>query len=63
MLDKYKRLPLKYPSKIGYNSLIQTVILKELINIIATAKTDLVIELKMKIRRIKYLEGRLMYNK
>ena len=33
MLDRYERLPLKYQSEIGCDSLIQTVILKELINI------------------------------
>ena len=33
MLDRYNRLPYNYQSKIGYDSLIQNVILKELINI------------------------------
>ena len=59
MLDRYNRLSLNYQSKIGYDTLIQNVILKELINIIGTTITDLGIELKMKISRIKYLEGRL----
>ena len=36
MLDKYNRLPYKYQSKIGYDTLIQNVILKELINIMGT---------------------------
>ena len=30
MLDRYMRLPLEYQSKIGYDTLIQKVILKEL---------------------------------
>ena len=46
MLDRYNRLPYKYQSKIGYDTLIQNVILKKLINIMATTKTDLDIELK-----------------
>ena len=57
-LDRYMRLPLKYQSKIGYDTLIQTVILKELINIMGTTLTDLDIELKMKISRIEYLENK-----
>ena len=62
MLDRYMRLPCNYQSKIGYDALIQNVILKELNNIISTAITDFDIELKMKISRIKYLEGKNSYN-
>ena len=51
MFDRYFRLPLKYQSKIGYDSLIQNVILNELINIMGTSMTDMDIELKMKISR------------
>ena len=40
--------------------LIQNVILKEMINIMGTTKTDLDIDLKMKISRINYLESRLL---
>ena len=58
MLDRYMRLSLKYQSKIGYDCLIQNIILTELINIMGTTITDLDIELKMKIIRIKYLESR-----
>ena len=42
----------------GYDSLIQSVILKELINIVGTTITDLDIESKMKISRIEYLESK-----
>ena len=42
--------------KMGYDSFIQNVTLKELINIMGTTVTGLDIELKMKISRIKYLE-------
>ena len=56
MLDRYNRLALKYQLEIGNDTLIQNVILKELINILGTTITDLDIELKMKISRIKYLE-------
>ena len=55
MLDRYNRLPLKYQSKKGYDTLIQHVIGKELMG---TTITDLDIELKMKISRIKYLESK-----
>ena len=58
MLDRYNRLPLKYQLKIGYDILIQNVILKELINIMGTTITDLDTELKMKNSRIEYLENK-----
>ena len=57
MLDRYKRLPYKYQSKIGYDTSIQHVILKELINIMGTKITDIGIESKIKISRIKNLES------
>ena len=55
-LDKYNRLPYKCQSRIGYDTLIQNVIPKELINTMSTTITDLDIELKMKISRIEYIE-------
>ena len=58
MLDRYLRLPYNYQSKIGYDTLIQNIFLKELINIMGMTITDLDIELKMKISRIKYLENK-----
>ena len=58
MLDRYNRLPLNYQSKIGYDTLLQNVILTELINIMGATITDLDIELKMKVSRIKYLENK-----
>ena len=51
MLDRYKRLPLKYQSKIGYDSLIQIVILKKLKSIMGTTITGLDKELKIEISR------------
>ena len=53
------RLPCECQPKIGYDTLIQNIILKELIIIMGTRITDLDIELKMKNSRIKYLESRL----
>ena len=50
MLDRYMSLPYDFQSNIGYNSLIQNVILKELINIMGAILTDLDVEFKMKIR-------------
>ena len=48
MLDRYMSLPYDFRSKIGYNSLIQNVILKEIINIMSLIIIDLDIKLKMK---------------
>ena len=48
------RLTFKNHSEIGYDCFIQNLILKELFNIMGTTITDLDIELKMKISRIKY---------
>ena len=56
MLDRYMSLPYGFQSKIGYISLIQNVILKELIIIMAMTINDLDIELKMKISRFRYPE-------
>ena len=58
MLHRYKRLPYTYQSKIGYDALIQNVILKEMINIMGSTITDLDIELNLKISRNKYLESK-----
>ena len=61
-LDRNKRMPYEYQSKIGYDSLTQNVFLKELNNIMGTTITDLDMELKMKISRIKCLESKNLYN-
>ena len=58
MLDRYNRLPYNYQSKIGYDTLIQNVIPKQLSNIMGTTITDLDIELKMEISGVKYLESK-----
>ena len=59
MLHRYNRLPYNYQSKIEYDTLTQDVILKELINMMGTAITDLDMELKMKLSRINYLDCKL----
>ena len=46
VLERYNRLPYNYKSKIGYDTLVQNIILKELINVMGTALTDIDIELK-----------------
>ena len=48
MLNRYMSLPYEFQSKIGYNSLIQNIILKELINILSLIIIDLDTELKIK---------------
>ena len=58
MLDRYNRLPYKYQSKIGFDTLIQNVILKELTKIMGSTITDLEIEMERKISRKKYLENK-----
>ena len=40
VLDRYNRLPYIYRSKIGYDLLIQIVILRELINMMGTKIED-----------------------
>ena len=58
VLDRYKRKHYKYQAKIGYDTLIQKVILKELIKKMCTTITDLDIELKMKLSGIEHLESK-----
>ena len=56
MLDRYNRLTYDYKIEIVYDNLIQNIILKELLNILSIMISDLDMELKMKISRIKHLE-------
>ena len=58
MLDKNNGLPYKYQSKTGYDTLIQNVILKELINILGATIVDKEMESKLSISRIENLESR-----
>ena len=53
MLDRYNGLPYNYQSRRGYDTLVQNVILNELINIMGTTKTDVDIESSMKNSRKK----------
>ena len=62
LLDRYKIVPYKYQPKIGYDALIQNVLLKELIKSTGTTRTDLDIELKMKISRNEYWESKNSYS-
>ena len=55
MIDRYIRLSSNYQAKMGYDCLIQNVLLKELIYIMGTTITDSDIELKIKISRVKCL--------
>ena len=48
MLNRYMSLPYEFQSKIGYNSLIQNIILKELINVLSVLMIDLDTQLKIK---------------
>ena len=56
MLNRYNRLTYDRKIEIAYDNLIQNIILKELINIMSIMISDLDMELKMKISRIRYLE-------
>ena len=60
MIDRYNRLPYIYQSRIGYGTLIQNVILKQMINLMSTILVDIKIELKTKMSRLNNLEGRLL---
>ena len=57
MLDRYNRLTYDHKIEMVYDNLIQNNILKELINIMSIMISDLDMELKLKISRIKYLES------
>ena len=57
MLDRYNRLTYGHKIEIVYDNLIQNIILKGLINIMSIMISDLDMEIKMKISRIKYLES------
>ena len=61
MLDRYNRLTYDHQAEIVYDNLIQNNTLKELINIMSIMISDLDLELKMKISRIKYLENKNSY--
>ena len=58
ILDIYNELPLKYQSNIGYDTLIQIDILKELLNLMGSTIVDVDIKLKMKNIRTKYLKNK-----
>ena len=59
MLDRYNRLPPKCQSKVGFDTLIQNVILTELLDIINGYNNNRFrLELKMKNSRIEYLESK-----
>ena len=53
------KLPYKYESKVGYDTLIQNVIPKKLKNLKGATIVDIDIELKMEINGMNYLESRL----
>ena len=58
MLDRYNRLSYNYQSEIGYDTLVQKIIPKEILNLMGITIVDIDIELKMKISRIKYLKSK-----
>ena len=62
MLDRYNRLTYNHKIEIAYDNLIQNIILKELINIMSKMISDLDMELKLKISRIKYLKNIFFYS-
>ena len=57
ILDKYNSLPYLYQPKIVYDTLIQNVILEEIINLIGATMVKIDEELKKKTSRIKILES------
>ena len=63
MLDRYNRITYDHKIEVVYDILIQNIILKELINIMSIIISDLDMELKLKISRIKYLENTIILYK
>ena len=59
ILDENNRILLNNQMRIGYDTLIQNVILRELITLMGATIVDIDIELKTKFSRIKYLESKL----
>ena len=57
MLDRYNRLTYDHKIEIVYDNLIQNFILEKILNIMSIIVSDLDMELKMKVCRIKYLES------
>ena len=55
MLERYNRLTYNHKIEVVYDNLIHNIILKEFLNIMSIMISDLDMELKMKISRIKYL--------
>ena len=60
VLDKYNWLPYIYQAKIGYDTLIQSIFPKELINLMGATIVDIDIELKLRIIRFNYLESKFL---
>ena len=60
MLDKNKREPYNYQSKMEYDTSIQNVILKEAINLMGPTLVDIYVDLKMKISILECLESRFL---
>ena len=58
MLDRYNRLTYDHKIEVVYDNLIQNIVLKELINIMSIIISDLDMELKLKLSRIKNLENK-----
>ena len=58
ILDKFNKLPYNYQSQTGYYTLIQNVILKEIMNLMSTTIIDIDTKLKMKKKIVKYLESK-----
>ena len=58
--DKFSRLLYNYQSIKGYDTLIQNVNFEGMINLVGTITVEIDIEIIMKIKRLKYLESRLL---
>ena len=61
VLDKNIRFSCTYRSKIGYDSLLQNVVLEEIKNLMIIIIVGIDIELKLKISRLNYLESELSF--
>ena len=63
MLDRYNRLTYDHKIEVVYDNSIENIILEEVIIIMSIITSDLEMELKLKISRIKYLENKIILYK
>ena len=59
-LDKHNKLSSNYQSIKGYDTLIQKVVLEQILNLMSFIMVDVDIDIKMKVSRKKLFESKLL---